>query len=395
MNRIEQIDVYTLKLDRHYRVGGHAETPNRLPGTDYYIEPQWRQAYSSKTETCVLKITTTNGTTGWGEAQSPVAPEIAATVIHRLLGPALLGQDPLCSEWHYDRLYHLMSARGQQFGFYLDAIAAIDIALWDIRGKNWQAPVYALLGGPFRTGLPAYVSGLRRPTAEQRIALAGECIRRGFAGVKIFSGAMASAIGGEVRAVREAVGDAFLAFDAINAYHVTEAQHVGAVLDEVRADWLEAPIGVDDIAGHARLSQRLATPIAGGETLRSPAQFLPWLQAGALSIVQPDVVRCGVTAAKRIADLAQAFHARTALHLGVCTGIGVAATWQTAAALPGFVLQEHQLDLFETANSILAQPLTEQDGKLTVPSAPGLGIEVDELAVAKLATEHWTIRSED
>jgi D-galactarolactone cycloisomerase len=139
----------------------------------------------------------------------------------------------------------------------------------------------------------------------------------------------------------------------------------------------------------------LTTPIASGETLRSPAQFMPWFQAGALSVAQPDVVRCGVTAAKRIADLAQAFHARTALHLGVCTGIGTAATWQTAAALPDFVLQEYQLDLFETANSVLVEPLTEVNGKLQVPAGPGLGIEIDERAVEKLATEHWTIRSED
>jgi D-galactarolactone cycloisomerase len=395
MNRIEQIDVYALKLDRHYRVGGHTETPNTLPGTDYYIESQWRQAYSGKTETCVLKITTSNGTCGWGEAQSPVTPEVPATIIRRLLGPAMLGQDPLRSEFHYDRLYHLMSARGQQFGFYLDAIAAIDIALWDIRGKTWQAPIYALLGGPLRTELPAYISGLRRPERDQRVALARDCVSRGFAGVKMFSGSPVSVIADELREVREALGEAFLGFDAINAYRGTEAHQVGIVLDEVRASWLEAPVDADDIAGHARLAQMLTTPIASGETLRSPAQFMPWFQAGALSVAQPDVVRCGVTAAKRIADLAQAFHARTALHLGVCTGIGTAATWQTAAALPDFVLQEYQLDLFETANSVLVEPLTEVNGKLQVPAGPGLGIEIDERAVEKLATEHWTIRSED
>jgi L-alanine-DL-glutamate epimerase-like enolase superfamily enzyme len=167
------------------------------------------------------------------------------------------------------------------------------------------------------------------------------------------------------------------------------------VLDAVRADWLEAPADVDDVAGHARLARMLATPIATGETMRSTAQFLPWLQAEAIRIVQPDVVRCGITAARRIASLAHAFHARVALHLGVCTGIGVAATWQAAAALPGFTVQEHQLDLFETANRVLVEPLTERTGKLQVPDKPGLGIVVNEQALESLATAHWTIRRED
>lgn len=393
MNPIEQIDIYTLKLDRHYRVGGHTESPNQLPGTDYYIEPQWRQAYSNKTETCVVKVTTASGLAGWGEAQSPVAPEVPASVIERLLGPAMLGHDPLATELHYGRLYHLMSARGQQYSFYLDAIGAIDTALWDIRGKTWQAPVYQLLGGPFRTELPAYVSGLRRPTLEERLALARECIAHGYRGVKVFSGLPANAIREELHGIREAIGNAFFGFDAINAYDVAAAHGVGTVLDELHCDWMEAPCDSEDLAGHSRLARTLRTPIAGGELLRSEAQFLPWLKADALRVVQPDVVRCGITATRRIAGLAHAHHLKTALHLGVCTGIGVAAAWQTAAALPGFAIQEHQLDLFETSNRVLRTPLTERRGQLQVPGAAGLGIEVDEEAVKQYASQHFTLRS--
>jgi L-alanine-DL-glutamate epimerase-like enolase superfamily enzyme len=393
---IEQVDIHVVKLDRHYRLSGTDASPNRLPGTDYYFEPQWRQVYSRLTETCLVRITTADGTTGWGEAQSPIAPEVTAALLRRLLGPAVLGHDALATEWHYDRLYHLMSARGQQYGYYLDAIGAIDMALWDIRGRTWQAPVAALLGGPVRNTLPAYVSGLRKPALEDRVAVARESMGRGFAGVKLFSGSSSGEILEEIALVREAIGDGgFLGFDAINAFDTSAALRLGAVLDRQNAGWFEAPVASDDLAGHARLAQALATPVAGGETLRSAAQFLPWLQAGALQVVQPDVVRCGVTTAKRVADLAQAFQARTALHLGVCTGIGVAATWQVAAALPGFLVQEHQLDLFETANRVLRTPLEEMGGKLIVPLAAGLGVEVDEDAVRDLTTEHWTIRSSD
>lgn len=390
--RIEQVDVYVLKLDKHYRLAGHEDTPGRLSRTDYFREPQWRQAYSSKTETCVLKITAADGTSGWGEAQAPVAPEAPAILVERLLGPAVLGCDALATDTIYERLYHLMSARGQQFGFYLDAMGAIDTALWDIRGKVWQAPVCALLGGPFCTELPAYISGLRRPSLEERLAVARDSISRGFMGVKIFSGRDPSEAIEELEAVRQAIGPkAFFGFDAIHAYDVGAALRIGSALDRLRASWLEAPVGADDVDGHARLAGKLTTPISIGEHLRSVAQFLPWLRAGAVAVAQPDVVRCGITGARRIAELAHAFHAGAALHLGVSTGIGAAATWQLAAALPNFVVQEHQWDLFDTANRILHEPLREERGLLQVPLKPGLGIEVNEESVQTMGTWHCRI----
>jgi D-galactarolactone cycloisomerase len=392
---IDQVEIYVLKIDRHYRIGGHEDSPGRLPASDYYFESQWQQVYSSKTESCLVKVTCADGTAGWGEAQAPITPETAGTLVRTLLGPAILGCNALAHEVIYDRLYNLMAARGQQHGFFLDAVAAIDIALWDIRGKVLRAPACALLGGPFRELLPAYVSGLRRPSGDERCAVAQQGVQHGFTGVKIFSGAPVPEAAAELEAVREAIGPgAFLGLDAIHAYGVTDALRIGQTLDRLNADWFEAPVGPDHIEGHVRLANTLSVSIVGGETLRSAAEFLPWIQAGALRVLQPDAVRCGITAAKRIADLGQAFQLDTALHLGVCTGVGVAATWQLAAALPRFVLQEHQLDLFETANRILRTPLREEKGKLVVPMAPGLGVEVDENAVRELATDHWIVRTD-
>jgi L-alanine-DL-glutamate epimerase-like enolase superfamily enzyme len=390
--KIERADVYVLKLDRHYRVAGHAEAPNRLPASDYYFEPQWRQAYSRNTESCILKLTAENGVAGWGEAQAPLSPETAASILVRLLAPAVLGQSALATEVIYDRLYQMMLVRGHAASFYLDAMAAVDIALWDLKGKAWQAPVCAILGGPFRNRLPAYVSGLRKPGADERISLAGDLVRRGFRGVKLFFGAGIENLGRELAAIRETVGaDAFLALDSIHAHKVPDALRIGRDLDRLGASWYEAPTDCEDIAGHRTLARRLDTAIAGGENLRSVAQFLPWIRSGALEVVQPDVGRCGITAAGRIAELAQAFHCPAALHVGVCTGIVMAATWQLAAALPAFVIQEHQLDLFETANGILRSPLRENAGILEVPLGPGLGIEVDEDAVARHSIEHWVV----
>ena len=128
--QVEQIDVFTLRIPHHYRVGGHAETPGRLPGTDYYVEPQWVHAYSSVTEACLVKVTGDDGTFGWGEVQAPLTPQTACALITTLLAPALLEQDPLATAMLYDRLYHLMLARGHVGSFLVDAIAGLDMALW-------------------------------------------------------------------------------------------------------------------------------------------------------------------------------------------------------------------------------------------------------------------------
>ncbi len=390
--KIERIEVYTLRLPRHYRVGGHTETPGRLPGTDYYIEPQWVHAYSSVLESCLVKLTADDGTVGWGEVQAPLTPQTPCALITTLLGPALLGQEALATSALYDRLYHLMLARGHAGSFLADAMAGLDIALWDLKGRHYKAPLCELLGGPYRRELPAYVSGLRVSGLQDKINAARRFCAEGFAGVKVFTGARLDAVITEAREIRAAIGpDAFFAVDAICKYDLPAATHVGRALDPLRAAWLEAPLNAEDISGHAALARAIATPVAVGETLRTPRQFEPWLRQRALAIAQPDLMRTGITGALRIAALADAMHVPTTLHTGVCTAIGMAATWQVAAALPGEIPQEHQHDLFEAVNALLQTPLALRSGRLLVPERPGIGVEVNEAAVVAAATEHWIV----
>ena len=389
---IAQIEALAFKTDYHYQIGGHAETPNRFPGTDYYLEPQWPHAYSRKAEACIVKVPTATGLIGWGEASAPLIPETTCSLIANLVGPAALGQDPLATEAVYQRLYHLMDVRGHTSSFMIDAIAAIDIALWDIKGKHYQAPVCDLLGGPLRAELPSYVSGLRQSSLDERCRAAEEKVSEGFAGVKMFIGKSVGDVADEFRAVSEAVGDnGFVAVDLIHKYSVPEALRLGRTLDELQAAWLEAPVAPDDVAGHAELVRRLRTPVAIGEHLRTVQQFKPWFDRDALGIAQPDVPRTGITGAKKIAELAAAHQRQVGLHIGVFTAIGMAATWQTAAALPNFLVQEHQLDLFGPVNKILKSPLEERNGLLQVPTGPGLGVEVDEPVVLEETVEHWVI----
>lgn len=393
MNTIERLDVFTFKYPHHYKIGGHEDTPNRLPGTDYYIEPQWKQAYSKATESCLVKITTSEGIVGWGEAQSPITPETTATLMRTLLGPAMLGQRPGDIDALNDRLYGLMLARGHVGSFIVDAIAGLDTALWDIRGKAEGKSIALLLSNAPAASLSAYVSGLRKKTLEEKIDAAKQFVREGAAGVKLFVGGDVAVADVEARAVRSAIPESFFAVDALWSLDRDKAVSYANTLEELKADWLEAPLDPEDIEGHAALAKSTPTRIAVGEVLRTAQAFRPWLQAGALKIAQPDVMRTGITGSIRIYQLAKQYAVETALHVGVCTGIGMAATWQVAAALAHTMPQEHQGDLFETANRILATPLAVSGGRLCVPSSPGLGVDVDEDVIARYASEHWIVDS--
>lgn len=392
MTKVQRIDVFPLRIPHHYKVGGHTEAPGRLPGTDYYIEPQWVHAYSSVTESCLVKITADDGSFGWGEVQAPLTPQTPCTLITTLLGPALLGQDALATTVLYDRLYHLMLARGHVGSFLIDAVAGLDTALWDLKARKYGVPLYELLGGPFRLKMPAYVSGLRVKTLDDRVAAAKNFMNQGYAGVKIFTGASGRALETELRALRDAVGpEAFFALDAICRLDVSKAVATGRVLDDIGASYFEAPLNAEDVEGHAALARAISTPVAVGETLRTSRQFEPWLTGRALAIAQPDIMRTGITGTLRIAAIADAHHVPVSLHTGVCTGVGMAATWQVAAALPGDLPQEHQHDLFTAVGRVLKTPLQQEDAQLVVPSRPGIGVEVDEQAVQGFATAHWVV----
>jgi L-alanine-DL-glutamate epimerase-like enolase superfamily enzyme len=361
-----------------------------LPGTDYFFEPHWRQAYSQKVEACLLKLTTDNGLVGWGEAQAPILPETAASIIKNLVGPFLLGKDPLRRAWIYDQLYHINNIRGHGSGFMLDAIAAADIALWDLAGKHYNAPICELMGGPFTNELTAYISGLRQPTLEEQCQAARQYMAEGYAGIKLFPG---ENIENTIREVRKAAGpDARLYCDLLWRCRLDEALRLGRLLDAEKYEFFEAPLPPEDIAGHRRLVQSLDTPIAIGETLRTAYEFQSWFDNGALGVAQPDVVRAGLTAALKISALAEARRIPVAPHVGVCTGIGMAATWQLAAAVPNFLIQEFQLELAIRANTILKTPLEWHGGKLIVPTRPGIGVEIDEDALSDVIVEQWTVR---
>lgn len=377
--KIVDVQCFPLKIrPQEIYLGGKPDDE----AADYYYRPEYRCVYSRKMETCLVKITSEDGQVGWGEALAPVVPQVIAQLITHLFTPLLLGANPFNSAVLNARMYDSMRDRGHITGYHIDALAAVDTALWDLKGRLLDLPVHQLLGGNFRDSVPCYVSGLPRPTLEERCGLAREWQAKGFNAIKLALGYGVSEDLKNVQAIREALGpQATLFLDAHWNYSVSEAAQLAAGLNALNVSFLEAPLLPEDVAGHAELRRKSALPIALGETERTCYQFRPFIEQRAVDILQPDVGRTGITELMRIATLAQTWHLQVAPHLSVGLGPCIAASLHVAAALPNLFMLEYQPPVFEVANSLLRQPLRCEAGHYALPTGAGLGIEIDEQRV--------------
>lgn len=346
--------------------------------SEYHRVAPYRTFFSSKVQTLFVEIVAADGTVGVGECQSPVVPEAAESIVHNLLAPMLVGRDPGDVQVLWDEMYSGMRERGHITGFMLDAISAVDIALWDLYGKSLRLPVYKLLGGAYRSSIPVYASGLSGTTLEARIAKAHEYIRRGFKAIKLFVDDNLDRAIAEVQAVREAVGnDVRLMVDVQWLYDVPRAIKLGRAIEQFDVYWLETPINPEDLAGQAEVCAALDLAIASGECERTRYQFRDWLVRRAVDIIQPDVGRAGgITESCKIIALAQTFNVPCALHLGVGLAGYIAASLQVAAMTPNLLYLEYQPAMHELANQFVTNPFILGDGALRVPEIPGIGLDL-------------------
>ncbi len=342
-------------------------------------------AYPPRAQTCLVKVTTADGTIGWGEAHAPLGPAATKAVVEDVLAPLLLGRDPLAIERHWDYMYGSQRLRGHVTGYQMEAISGVDIAIWDLAGKLLDVPVYQLLGGPFRTELPAYASGVPGSTPEERAQQAAGFVAEGYTAVKasIGRGDVDADLAG-LAAIAEAVaGKADLLVDAHGAYASDLAMKVGRRLEHMGVAWFEDPLPPEDIDGYARLAAALDLPVAGGETECTRWQFDARLRAGAFDVILPDVCRAGgISEGRKIADVARLHNVRWAAHVSMGSSVHVAAAAHLAAASPNFLVFEFPSTPNPIGDNLLLAPLHPEGGFLRVPEGPGLGIEFDEEKLA-------------
>lgn len=374
---ITKIDVIPVRIKRDEAYLG--ALPEGVVPEQYFLRAPYRALYSVYFETVFVKITTSEGIVGWGEALAPVAPEVVKTIIEQLLAPVLVGRDPLAGNVLWNVMYDLMRERGYYGGHMLDAISACDIALWDLRGKLLNQPIYVLLGGAYRESIPCYVSGLPRPTDSERVVLAEQWTARGFHAFKLAAGFGVEADTQSIKALRDSLGDeAALLLDAHWVYTLKEAIQLGQHLEHLNAAVLEAPLNPEDIDAHIELTRAVGVSVAIGETERTRYQFKPWLVHRGADLLQPDVGRTGISELIKIAHMAETFNILVAPHLSVGLGVCIAASLHVAAAIPNLFMLEYQPPVFELSNSLLEEPLVCQQGIYHLPLGIGLGISIDE-----------------
>jgi len=261
----------------------------------------------------------------------------------------------------------------------LDAIAGVDTALWDLRGKALKRRVCDLLGGPFADELPAYISGLAGADEQARLAQAAEYRRRGFNAFKVFMDGEPEAALGLLDGLRAQLGpQAKLMLDALWRCSPAEAAQFGRELDARGAAWFEAPLAPEDVAGHARLAASVATAIAVGESYRTRWELRPFFEAGAVEVLQPDIGRTGVTEGVKLAALAESYNVPIALHVSIGLGVQIAAALHVAASIPNLLFVECNPQVWQVADTLLTSPLPVGAGVVGIPKGVGLGVEVDE-----------------
>lgn len=356
---------------------GTAGSPTSLTGEGNY---RWSTAYpvlySVNFETALIRLETEDGTVGWGEAQAPLAPEVACTIAEHLLRPAIVGVDFEGTLQHiatlWDRMYSTMRVRGQSGGFMLDAISGVDLALWDLAGKMAGMPVCRMLAEEPLTRIPAYLSGTSGASPAERAAFAARYFDQGLELVKLYY----ETEWADLLAVADAL-PAGMRFAVDALWHMPPADAIGMAreLDTRNARWLECPLYPEEIDAHAALAAAITTPIAIGESYRSVRELEPLFSIA--GVLQPDLGRCGITGSLAIA---RAFGGEVVPHLSIAMGPQIAAALHFAAAAENCNLCEFNPNVLDTANAFLAEPLVRDGGVYRTPELPGLGIVWNERA---------------
>lgn len=352
----------------------------------------WSVDRTTVRKSCIVEITTDTGLTGWGECFGPARPNAAVVNGFR---EHLVGADPLATEIIWATLHNRFRDQGQK-GLVISGLSGVDIALWDIKGKAFNAPVYTLMGGPLRRRVKAYATGTYRldegDPLDYVVREVRERIAEGFDAIKLKIGLDFKEDIALIRSVRETIGpERRLMLDANHAYDATEAIALGQAVADQDIDWFEEPVVPEDLASYREVKAGQPIPVSGGECEYTRWGFINVLTTRSMDIIQPDTCAAGgLSECKKIADMASAFGIRYIPHVWG-SGISLAAALQLLAVIPHtparLLPREPLLELDRSEHpfrsSLLVDAPAPVDGWVDIPDRPGLGIEVDRDVLEK------------
>lgn len=336
---------------------------------------------------CIVKITCSDGTYGWGEGYGPA--NILESGIE-FLKAQVLGENPLHNEVIWNKMYRKTLDFARR-GVLVASMSAIDIAIWDIKGKLLNQSVGSLLGGVQRKYVVPYATGMyftEKDNLTKDFEVEAKLyLEKGFKAIKMKVGLGIAKDVNNVKHLRSIIGyDIKLMIDSNHAYTYTEALELSKKLEKYEISWFEEPVSPEFYEQYAELRQKTTIPIAGGECEYLRFGFHQLLKNKSVDIIQPDICACGgLTEAKRIASLASTYGVDVVPHTwGSSIGIHVALHFiSNLESLPGRMFSPDFLLEFDQTENALREQLTfpkleMKNGKIQVPSSPGLGIEVNE-----------------
>jgi L-alanine-DL-glutamate epimerase-like enolase superfamily enzyme len=339
----------------------------------------------------LVKITTDSGLVGWGECHAPSAPRVHQRVISDLFAPLLRGQDARRVNGLWERLFTTERVRGYSTGAQFEALAGVDLALWDLMGKALGQPVYQLLGGLYRQAQPLY-RGIGGATTAALVGDAKAAVDTGMQMVKMsYRKGKGSEDIERVAAVAEFMKPhGQVSVDSLGAFKLYEAVQAGRRFDALgNVGWFEDALQPDDQPAYPILAESVETPVCVGEMLNNRFQFRDLLSTRGADIINPDVCRAGgITECQRIAALADAFNVSWSPHVSTGTVLYFAASLHLALATPNCVIMEGGRKLEgPLGNALVRTPLRIDKGGAIAPDGPGFGVEWDEAALARMTVK--------
>jgi galactonate dehydratase len=341
-------------------------------------------------DTQVVRIRTDSGTSGIGASACFAYPEAVASVIEAFRG-YLIGQDPFRIEHHWQHLYRMGPFRGSVLS---GAVSAVDIALWDIKGKHYGAPVWELMGGRCRDKIRLHLLMGSSKTPDEAAGNARAAAEEGFTAVKfdplpagyqdMSLERLITSTADNVAAAREGAGpDVDIIVEIHRSLTPMNAIALAQALEPFHPLFYEDPVQIDSIISQSEIAKRVRIPVANGERMHTIWEFRELLAHGGSQYVRPDLgLAGGLTHCKKIAAVAESYHCAVVTHNYWGPVVLTAASLHLDACIPNFLVQEYSKREEAPEFALFKTDIRREGGYIPVPEAPGLGVELDDDLVA-------------